>query len=104
MAVFAVGAATPPVAFAIDRLVVTGPVIMKVSKSKRIWKINDSMSIEIYDSVKTSLYTDGSRILHTLLVKHFNTLLDRLSSEQGKDEVTYFYVGDVFCIHYTPWD
>ena len=43
--------------------------------------------------------TDGSRILHTLLVKHFNTLLDRLSSERGKDEVTYFYVGDVFCIH-----
>ena len=42
-------------------------------------------------------YTDGSRILHTLLVKHFNTLLDRLSSERGKDEVTYFYVGDVFC-------
>ena len=43
--------------------------------------------------------TDGSRILHTLLVKHFNTLLDRLNSERDKDEVTYFYVGDVFCIH-----
>ena len=44
-------------------------------------------------------YTDGSRILHTLLVKHYNDLLDRQSSERGKDEVTYFYVGDVFCIH-----
>ena len=43
--------------------------------------------------------TDGSRILHTLLVKHFNTLLDRLNSERDKDEVTYFYVGDIFCIH-----
>ena len=43
--------------------------------------------------------TDGSRILHTLLVKHYNDLLDRQSSERGKDEVTYFYVGDVFCIH-----
>ena len=40
--------------------------------------------------------TDGSRILHTLLVKHYNGLLYRQSSEWGKDEVTYFYVGDVF--------
>ena len=45
------------------------------------------------------IYTDGSRILHTLLVKHYNDLLDRQSSERGKDEVSYFYVGDVFCIH-----
>ena len=43
--------------------------------------------------------TDGSRILHTLLVKHYNDLLYRLSSERDKDEVTYVYVGDVFCIH-----
>ena len=42
---------------------------------------------------------DGSRILHTLLVKHYNDLFDRQSSERGKDEVTYFYVGDVFCMH-----
>ena len=47
----------------------------------------------------TRTCTDGSRILHTLLVKHYNDLLDRQSSEQDKDEVTYFYVGDVFCIH-----
>ena len=45
------------------------------------------------------LLTDGSRILHTLLVKHYNDLLDRQSSERGKNEVTYFFVGDVFCIH-----
>ena len=44
-------------------------------------------------------HTDGCRILHTLLVKHYNDLLYRQSSERGKDEVTYFYVGDVFCIH-----
>ena len=43
--------------------------------------------------------TDGRRILHTLLVKHYNDFLNRQSSERGKDEVTYFYVGDVFCIH-----
>ena len=46
-----------------------------------------------------AICTDGSRILHTLLIKHYNDLLDRQSSERGKDEVTYFYVGDVFCIH-----
>ena len=28
--------------------------------------------------------------LHTLLEKHYNDLLDNQSSEQGKDEVTYF--------------
>ena len=44
------------------------------------------------------LSTDGKRILHALLVKHYNDLLDSQSSERGKDEVTYFYVGDVFCI------
>ena len=40
-----------------------------------------------------------AKTLHTLLVKPYNDLLDRQSSERGKDEVTYFYVGDVFCIH-----
>ena len=44
-------------------------------------------------------YTDGNNILDTPLVKHFNDLLERESSERGKDEVSYFYVGDVFCIH-----
>ena len=43
--------------------------------------------------------TDENRILHTLLVKHYNDLLERQSSERGKDEVSYFYVGDVFRIH-----
>ena len=43
--------------------------------------------------------TDGNKILHALLVKHYNDLLDRQSSEWSRDEVTYFfyfYVGDVF--------
>ena len=31
--------------------------------------------------------------------KALQDLFDRQSSERGKDEVTYFYVGDVFCIH-----
>ena len=41
-----------------------------------------------------------TKILHTLLVKHYNDLLDKQSYEQSRDEVTYFYVGDVFCIHF----
>ena len=40
--------------------------------------------------------TDGSNILHTLLVTHYNDLLERQSSERGQDEVSYFYVGDFF--------
>ena len=43
--------------------------------------------------------TDGRKSLHTLLQKHFNDLLERQSSKWGKDEVSYFYVGDVFCMH-----
>ena len=43
--------------------------------------------------------TDGNNILHTPLVKHYNDLLERQSSERGKDEVSCFYVGDIFCIH-----
>ena len=49
-------------------------------------------------SLKHYWDTDGCNILHTLLVKHYNDLLDNQSSEQGKDEVTYFYVEDIFCI------
>ena len=45
------------------------------------------------------ILTDGHKSLHTLLLKHFNDLLERQSSERVKDEVSYFYVGDVFCIH-----
>ena len=52
-----------------------------------------------FGQIEKLIHTDGSRILHTLLVKHYNDLLYRLSSERGKDEVTYFYVGDIFCIH-----
>ena len=44
--------------------------------------------------------TDGSKSLHTLLVKHYNDLLERQSSKQGKDEISFFYVGDVFCIYF----
>ena len=41
----------------------------------------------------------GNNILDTPIVKHYNDLLGRQSSERGKDEVSYLYVGDVFCIH-----
>ena len=29
----------------------------------------------------------------------YNDLLGRQSSQQSRDEVTQFYVGDIFCIH-----
>ena len=45
------------------------------------------------------MYTDAEISLNTLLVKYFNDLLGRQSSERGRDEVTSFYVGDLFCIH-----
>ena len=38
-------------------------------------------------------------LIPTLLVKYYNDLLGRLNSERGMDEVTFFYVGDLFCIH-----
>ena len=43
--------------------------------------------------------THGSENLTTLLVKYFNDLLGDQSSERSRDEVTFFYVGDVLCIH-----
>ena len=49
-----------------------------------------------------SFPTDGCKILHTLLVKYYNDLLGIQSSERGRDEVTYFYVGDVFDIYLGP--
>ena len=42
-------------------------------------------------------HTHGDKNLHTLLVKHFN---DGQSSERSIDKVTYFNVGDLFCIHH----
>ena len=35
-------------------------------------------------------------MLHTLLIKHYNDLLEKQRSEQVKDEVSYFYVGEIF--------
>ena len=46
-----------------------------------------------------NLYTHGCINVTTLLVKHYNDLLDRRSSGRGRDTVTCFYVGDVFCIY-----
>ena len=43
--------------------------------------------------------TDANKSLTTLVVKHYNDLLGSQTSERGRDEVTFFYVGDLFCIH-----
>ena len=38
-------------------------------------------------------------MLHTLLVKYFNDLLEKHCSERSKDEVSYFDDGDFFCLY-----
>ena len=48
---------------------------------------------------RANVSTHGDKMLHTLLVKYFNDLLEKHCSERSKDEVSYLYVGDVFCIH-----
>ena len=44
-------------------------------------------------------FTHGGENLTTLLVKYFNDLLVAQTSERNRNEVTFFYVGDVLCIH-----
>ena len=46
-------------------------------------------------------HTDVQESLNTLLikyVKYYNDLLDSQNSGRGRVEVTYFYVGEVFCM------
>ena len=43
--------------------------------------------------------THGGENLTTLLVKYFNDLPGVQRSERNRNEVTFFYVGDVLCIH-----
>ena len=49
--------------------------------------------------IHSSFTTHRVILLHTLSVKYYNDLLSRQNSERGRDEVTFFYVGDLFCIH-----
>ena len=47
--------------------------------------------------MKQFKHTDANRSLTSLLfVKHYNDVLDKQSSGGDREEVTYFYVGDVF--------
>ena len=64
-----------------------------------IFKILFSEKVFNYLINILQIYTDAEISLHTLLVKYYNDLLGRQSSERGRDEVTFFYVGDLFCIH-----
>ena len=50
-------------------------------------------------NAKRHTYTHGCKSLTTLLVKYYNDLLGRQSSERGRDKVTYYSVGDLFCTH-----
>ena len=52
------------------------------------------------NNLKSFSNTYGVTLLqHTLLVKFYNDLLGSQNSELGIDEVTFFHVGDLFCIH-----
>ena len=57
------------------------------------------MNIFLYTRAHKLTLTHGDKMIHTLLVKYFNDLLDGQKSERSIDKVTYFYVGDLFCIH-----
>ena len=74
-------------------------------------EVNETAGIREYDTDKDSycsfigtsnffryVYTDAEISLHTTLVKYYFRLFGRQSSEQGRDEVTYFFVGDHFRI------
>ena len=50
----------------------------------------------INERIDTIEYTDVQECLNTLLVTCYNDLLDRQSSGRDRDEVRYFYIGDVF--------
>ena len=58
-----------------------------ISSSRRWWYGIILDWLYRIDGIDTFVFTDGSRILHTLLVKHYNDLLDKRSSERGNDEV-----------------
>ena len=45
-------------------------------------------------------HTEGCSLTNLLVKYYYNDLLDRQSSGRGKDEVTYFYVGDIFVNRY----
>ena len=47
----------------------------------------------------TYIHTHGGKNVTTLLVKYFNDLPGVQRSERNRNEVTFFYVGDLFCIH-----
>ena len=43
--------------------------------------------------------TDSNKSLTTLVVNHYNDLLDKQTSKLGRNEVTFSYVWDVRCIY-----
>ena len=49
----------------------------------------------VHATLKTT-YRREQNFTHPILVKYYNDLLDRQRSERGKDEATYFYVGEVW--------
>ena len=46
-------------------------------------------------------HTDTNKSLTTVVEKHYNDLLGSQTSERGRDEIIFSYVGGIFL--YTPW-
>ena len=64
-----------------------------------VCNINTLKIVKICISFHYYLHTDGQESLNTLKVKYLNDLLSIQISEQDMDAVTFFSVGDLFCIH-----
>ena len=71
--------------------------LLQTIKKKALYVTRPFLGIFLF---KIFRCTDGDNILHTPIVKQYNDLLERQCSVQGKNEVSYFYVGEVFCIHH----
>ena len=70
-----------------------------VTKSKSDTYDKGAMEVINLFSQPREGYTHGCISLTTLLVKHYNDLLDRQNYGRSRNEVTCFYVEDVFCIY-----
>ena len=64
-----------------------------------LFKSNLENSSSHENSLNWAAYTHGGENLTTLLVKYFNDLPGVQRSERNRNEVTFFYVGDVLRMH-----
>ena len=82
-----------------SRWILTSNLLVNNVIQAQILKMIYFLKMQQYEIFAKTTHWDEN--LHTLLVKHFNDLLDGQKSERSIDKVTYFYVRDLFCtLHY----